>query len=84
MTDKAHSIIYLDHLLPGSFLYEDPAPFQFHHVSEAQIHQYKYELAQQPKKKNKIKIRLMRNVLYVVMNWIKKKTKSLSVFRFIC
>lgn len=51
MTDKAHSIIYLDHLLPGSFLYEDPAPFQFHHVSEAQIHQYKYELAQQPKKK---------------------------------
>lgn len=67
MTDKAHSSIYLDNLLPGSFLYEYPAPFQFHHVSEAQTHQYKYEPVQQPKKEN-IKIRLVRNGVYVVMN----------------
>lgn len=50
MTDKAQSNICLDHLLPGSFLYEYPAPFQFHHVSEAQTHQYKCEPEQQPKK----------------------------------
>lgn len=50
MTDKAQGNICWDHLLPGSFLYEYPAPFQFRHVSEAQIHQYKYELEQQPKR----------------------------------
>lgn len=49
MKGKAHGNIYLDHFLPGSFLYEYPAPFQFHHVSEAQTHQYKYEPVQQPK-----------------------------------
>lgn len=50
MPEKAQGNICLDHLLPESFLYEYPAPFQFHHVSEAQTHQYKYEPEQQPKK----------------------------------
>lgn len=50
MTGKAQGNTCLDHLLPGSFLYEYPAPSQFHHVSEAQTHRYKYEPEPQPKR----------------------------------
>lgn len=83
MTDEAHRNIYLDNLLPGSFLYEYPGPFQFHHVSEVQIHQYKYEPVQQPKKEKQNHDQTSENVVCSdELNL--KKINCLSAFQFTC